>query len=140
MAIRIFMVNDHPLVRQGISQIMEKETDMEVCGEAEDAPVAMRRIGEQKPDVVPFPAMEDHEEEIDLVSRDAVEEAVDLVSRDAAEQHAIGQPDQLLVPLELTPRPCEPRNRTRRVCPRRRRRRSGARAQRQADPSGRRRS
>jgi len=52
MATRIFIVDDHPLVRQGLSQIIEKEDDLEVCGDAEDSPQAMRGIGDTKPDAV----------------------------------------------------------------------------------------
>lgn len=49
---RVFLVDDHPLVRQGISQLIAKETDLEVCGEAEDAPDALKGIGRTNPDLV----------------------------------------------------------------------------------------
>ncbi len=52
MATRIYIVDDHPLVRQGLAQIIEKEADMEVCGEAENSPGAMKGVGETNPDVV----------------------------------------------------------------------------------------
>ena len=52
MATRIFIVDDHPLVRQGLAQIIEKENDLEVCGEAEDSPEAMKGVGECNPDAV----------------------------------------------------------------------------------------
>jgi len=52
MATRIFIVDDHPLVRQGLAQIIEKEDDLEVCGEAEDTPDAMTGIGNCNPDAV----------------------------------------------------------------------------------------
>lgn len=52
MASKIFIVDDHPLVRQGLTQIIEKEENLEVCGEAEDAPSAMKAIGQNVPDVI----------------------------------------------------------------------------------------
>ncbi len=52
MATRIYIVDDHPLVRQGLAQIIEKEEDMEVCGEAENSPGAMKGVGETNPDVI----------------------------------------------------------------------------------------
>ncbi|MBD5779252.1 response regulator transcription factor [Pelagicoccus sp. NFK12] len=52
MSIRVFIVDDHPLVRQGLTQIIGGQEDFEVCGEAEDSPSAMRGIDNTKPDVV----------------------------------------------------------------------------------------
>ncbi len=47
---RIFLVDDHPLMRQGVAQLINKQPDMEVCGEAEDAPSALKGIEAAKPD------------------------------------------------------------------------------------------
>ncbi len=52
MAIRVFIVDDHPLVRQGLAQIIGSQQDLEICGEAEDASTAMRGIGDSNPDVI----------------------------------------------------------------------------------------
>tara|TARA_B110000037_G_scaffold82932_1_gene98706 strand:- start:951 stop:1601 length:651 start_codon:yes stop_codon:yes gene_type:complete len=52
MATKIFLVDDHPLVRQGLTQIFEKEEDFEVCGEAENAQQAMKAVGTHMPNVV----------------------------------------------------------------------------------------
>ena len=52
MTTRIYIVDDHPLVRQGLSQIINNEADMEICGEAEDAPQAMKGVGPANPDVI----------------------------------------------------------------------------------------
>src|SRR5690606_15650239 len=49
---KVFLVDDHPLVRTGIAQLINKEPDMQVCGEAEDAPDALRGISATKPDLV----------------------------------------------------------------------------------------
>src|SRR5437016_4511423 len=33
---RVFIVDDHPIVRQGLAQMLKQEVDLTVCGEAED--------------------------------------------------------------------------------------------------------
>lgn len=52
MTTRIYIVEDHPLVRQGLSQVVASEADMEICGEAEDSPAAIRGVGEANPDAI----------------------------------------------------------------------------------------
>lgn len=47
---RVFLVDDHPLMRQGVAQLINAQTDMEVCGEAEDAHSALRGMEKTKPD------------------------------------------------------------------------------------------
>ncbi len=47
---RIFIVDDHPIVREGLSLMMNREPDMMVCGEAEEATGALRAIITAKPD------------------------------------------------------------------------------------------
>lgn len=49
--IKIFLVDDHPLMRQGIAQLVNAQPDMEVCGEAEDARSALKAIEANAPDV-----------------------------------------------------------------------------------------
>ena len=48
----VFLVDDHPLVRQGLGQIINNETDLEVIGEAEDASKALHLIETKQPDLV----------------------------------------------------------------------------------------
>ena len=52
MTTRIYIVDDHPLVRHGLCQIVANEADMEICGEAEDSPAAIRGVGEANPDAI----------------------------------------------------------------------------------------
>jgi DNA-binding NarL/FixJ family response regulator len=47
---RIFIVDDHPIVREGLSLMMNREPDMMVCGEAEEATRALQAIAAAKPD------------------------------------------------------------------------------------------
>lgn len=49
---KIFLVDDHPLVREWLSQLIQREPDLGVCGEAEDTHDAIAKIGEAKPDIV----------------------------------------------------------------------------------------
>lgn len=49
---RILLVDDHPIVRRGIAQLIEQESDLVVCGEAEDAPEALKAIATLKPNFV----------------------------------------------------------------------------------------
>ncbi len=48
---RVFLVDDHPLVRDGLRSRIDRQADMEVCGEADDVPCALTRIEDQQPDV-----------------------------------------------------------------------------------------
>jgi DNA-binding NarL/FixJ family response regulator len=49
---RIIIVDDHPIFRQGLTELINRQQDLRVCGEAEDSPEAMRAIRKQKPDMV----------------------------------------------------------------------------------------
>ena len=48
----VFVVDDHPLLRQGLAMMINQETDLMVCGEAEDAPTAMKAVASFKPDIL----------------------------------------------------------------------------------------
>jgi len=49
---QVFIVDDHPVVRDGLTTIINHEQDLNVCGEAEDAYQALKTVTESKPDVV----------------------------------------------------------------------------------------
>lgn len=49
---RIMVVDDHPIVRQGLSQLIGSEPGLEVCGEASDAAEALKLLAETKPDLI----------------------------------------------------------------------------------------
>lgn len=47
----IFIVDDHPLLRQGLAQLIDQEEDLAFAGEADDAAEALRGIEKTKPDL-----------------------------------------------------------------------------------------
>ncbi|HRE81823.1 MAG TPA: response regulator transcription factor [Opitutaceae bacterium] len=48
---RIFIVDDHPITRQGVTVLINQEADMAICGEADSAPLAMDLIPKASPDL-----------------------------------------------------------------------------------------
>lgn len=46
---RILLVDDHPMVRERLAEVIVREADLEVCGEAEDRFSAMELIGKTRP-------------------------------------------------------------------------------------------
>ena len=50
-ATRVLIVDDHPLLRKGVGQLIDQEKDLLVVGEAEDAQQAITAVENTKPDV-----------------------------------------------------------------------------------------
>jgi DNA-binding NarL/FixJ family response regulator len=48
---RVLLVDDHPILRKGLAQMINLEQDLMVCGEAEDAGKAFELVGTLQPDV-----------------------------------------------------------------------------------------
>ncbi|MEV0109270.1 response regulator transcription factor [Nocardia sp. NPDC050799] len=49
--VRVFLVDDHEIVRRGVADLIEAETDLEVVGEAADVSQALARIPALRPEV-----------------------------------------------------------------------------------------
>src|SRR3989338_9686548 len=49
--VRILLVDDHPIMRRGLAELINLEKDLMVCGEAECVQTALELIKLQKPDV-----------------------------------------------------------------------------------------
>jgi DNA-binding NarL/FixJ family response regulator len=49
---RVLLVDDHPIVRQGLALLIDREPDLSVCGEAEGAHAAFHAIETLRPDLV----------------------------------------------------------------------------------------
>lgn len=48
----VLLVDDHPIVRQGLALLIDREADLSVCGEAEGAHTAFHAIETLHPDIV----------------------------------------------------------------------------------------
>jgi len=49
---RIFLVDDHPLVREWLASMVALEPDLEVCGQAEAAAAALAAVAQARPDLM----------------------------------------------------------------------------------------
>jgi len=52
MKIKVFVVEDHPLMRRSLVESIEREADLIVCGQAEDAQEAFDAVVSARPDIV----------------------------------------------------------------------------------------
>lgn len=50
--IRLFIVDDHPVVRDGLRGMLESQADFEIVGEAADGAAAVRQADELEPDLI----------------------------------------------------------------------------------------
>jgi DNA-binding NarL/FixJ family response regulator len=64
---RVFIVDDHPLVREGLANLINGQDDLIVCGEAEDSAQAIAGIMEARPDVALIDISLKNESGLDLV-------------------------------------------------------------------------
>jgi len=48
---RVFLVDDHPLVREWLTNLINQQVDLTVCGESETAPQALQAIAAARPDI-----------------------------------------------------------------------------------------
>ncbi|HLI16527.1 MAG TPA: response regulator transcription factor [Acidimicrobiales bacterium] len=51
MPVRVFLLDDHQVVREGVRRVLETDQDIEVVGEAATAAEALERIDAARPDV-----------------------------------------------------------------------------------------
>jgi DNA-binding NarL/FixJ family response regulator len=49
--LKVFVVDDHPIVRAGLIQVISREAGLSVCGEAGDVPAALQGVTDSGPDV-----------------------------------------------------------------------------------------
>ena len=84
--IRVFLLDDHEVVRRGLRELLEDEPDIEVVGEAESAAAALRRIPALRVDVAVLDARLGDGSGIDVCreirSRDESIKAIILTSYD----------------------------------------------------------
>lgn len=72
---RILIVDDHPLYREGLRQLIEREPSLRVCGEAADAAEAVKLVGEGEPDLVIVDISLGNSSGIDLIKTLKAEDA-----------------------------------------------------------------
>lgn len=66
--IKILIVDDHPVVREGLSMLIAMQPDLEVCGEAEDVPSALALLSSARPDLAIIDISLKQGNGIDLIS------------------------------------------------------------------------
>jgi DNA-binding NarL/FixJ family response regulator len=49
---KVLVVDDHPIVRAGLTQLINREPDLAVCGDAEEMHAALQNIDDLKPDIL----------------------------------------------------------------------------------------
>ncbi len=49
---KIYLLDDHPIVIEGLKKIIDSQEDMQVVGSSEDAQTALQQIGKLKPDII----------------------------------------------------------------------------------------
>lgn len=49
---KVLIVDDHPLVREWLANLINEQADLRVCDEASNAPQAFQKIGDENPDIV----------------------------------------------------------------------------------------
>jgi DNA-binding NarL/FixJ family response regulator len=70
---QVLIVDDHPVTRDGLATIINHERDLNVCGQADDAYIALKAVDELKPDIVVV--------DISLKSSDGIELTKNIKAR-----------------------------------------------------------
>ncbi|MBU1340132.1 MAG: response regulator transcription factor [Proteobacteria bacterium] len=65
--IKIMIVEDHPIFRMGMTEMINREKDMTVCGDAEDVAGALNSIEKEMPDIIVVDLSLKNSNGIDLV-------------------------------------------------------------------------
>jgi len=66
---RVFIVDDHPLVREGLTNLINGQDDLIVCGEAKDSAEAINGIAKARPDVALIDISLENESGLELVKQ-----------------------------------------------------------------------
>lgn len=64
---RILIVEDHPIFRLGLCELINQELDLEVCGQARDVAEALEQIALLQPDLIVADITLEHSDGLDLV-------------------------------------------------------------------------
>jgi len=66
---RVFIVDDHPLVREGLTNLINGQDDLIVCGEAKDSAQAINGVVKARPDVALIDISLENESGFELVKQ-----------------------------------------------------------------------
>lgn len=105
MSIRALIVDDEPLARTGVRQLLDSVEDIHIIGEAGDGPEAVRQIQEEAPDLVFLDVQMPEMSGLEVVREVGVDKmpmtifvtAYDEYALDAFDAHAL---DYLLKPID----------------------------------------
>ncbi len=64
---RVLLVDDHPMVRERLAEIINGEADLQVCGEAEDRHDALQAVKTRKPDLAILDLTLKHSDGLELI-------------------------------------------------------------------------
>ena len=80
-AISVFIIDDHPVIRHGVSSVLKKKDNIEVIGEAKNATSALKKLKTLEPDVVILDITLEGISGIDLIPRirERVEDALVVI-------------------------------------------------------------
>jgi DNA-binding NarL/FixJ family response regulator len=67
--VKVLIVDDHPVVREGLAMQIATQADFKVCGEAEDIPTALALLNSTQPDVAIVDITLKNGNGIDLIRR-----------------------------------------------------------------------
>ena len=67
MVISIFLIDDHPIVREGMERMIDRELDMSVCGESDGGDETLSKLTKATPDVVVLDLSLTHSSGFDLI-------------------------------------------------------------------------
>lgn len=66
---RVLIVDDHPVMREGLQELLAQHTDLEVCGQADSIANALQEIERTKPDTIVLDLTLGPEDGVDLIRR-----------------------------------------------------------------------
>lgn len=75
MSIRILLADDHKILREGIKSLIEKQSDMQVIGEADNGRETVRLVRELSPDIVVI--------DISMPDMNGIEATRQIISKDS---------------------------------------------------------
>jgi DNA-binding NarL/FixJ family response regulator len=66
---RVLIVDDHPIVRHGLGELIARQPDLQVCGEAENVSEALRLVETERPQVAVIDISLDGESGLELIEQ-----------------------------------------------------------------------